>query len=145
MFASILNKYDYHGNFTFEKGESYKEKCNAPKDGCGVYLIYEVKDDVENLLYIGSSGQKNKNGTIKIRKGGMYDRLTNGYHPFLFGFSKRIKRSILFPLIMERDGIRKIRIYWWQTYDKNYSDFPTDVERKISALYKIHVSNKLPL
>ncbi|MBF0761710.1 hypothetical protein IR148_11705 [Dysgonomonas mossii] len=149
MFGYILNKYIQSDFFTFQLGESFEQKCNAPKDKCGIYLIYEVLNDCENLLYIGASGQRNADGTIKIRKGGMYDRLINGYHPNQFGFdiknnNKRIKRKKQFPLMMKEFEIGMIKVYWWVTHDDKFNDFPTDIEGLITNRYKSEHYNKLP-
>ena len=124
----ILKKYKTHGFYDFTLQDSYRECCNAPVDQSGIYLIYKMVYDCEILIYIGSSGQREKKNTLKTRKGGMKDRLTNGYHPNKFGETKRIKRSIAFPKCMQNANIDKIRIYWWVTYDNENFDFPTDVE-----------------
>jgi hypothetical protein len=81
MFDKYLLKYNGKGCFSFKYGESFKEKCNAPSDQSGVYLIYKIINDIEILIYIGSSGRRNKDGILKMRKGGMKDRLIYGYHP----------------------------------------------------------------
>ncbi|MET6999449.1 hypothetical protein [Chitinophaga defluvii] len=130
-----LKKYKNTGAFNFKTSESLKEKCNAPIDKGGVYLIYKIVGDKEVLIYIGSSGQRNKDGTLKIRKGGMKDRLVNGYHPHRFGEIKRIKRHEAFPQQMQAANITELKFYWWVTYDDINSDFPTDVEAKLSKKY----------
>jgi hypothetical protein len=145
MFDTELKKYQHNGVFSLipSQSETLSKKCNAPHDKGGVYLIYKVVGKQELLIYIGSSGQKNSNGTLKVRQGGMKDRLINGYHPNQFGQLKRIKRQKAFPLQMENEGITELKIYWWVTYDSNFSDFPTDVETKLREKYltKFH---KLP-
>jgi len=134
-FNKTLKKYSNRGNFHFKIGENFKEKCNAPDDGAGVYLIYKQIYDKEELIYIGSSGQRDKTGNIKTRKGGLNDRLINGYHPNRFGQEKRIKRKNAFPLHMTESNIPQINIYWFVTYDENNSDFPTDIEKILSQNY----------
>src|SRR5687768_12509401 len=96
-----LEKYKNAGWFNFKDSDSLKEKCNAPVDKGGIYLIYKIIDAKEILIYIGSSGQRNKDGTLKIRKGGLKDRLVNGYHPHRFGKTERIKRHKAFPMQMK--------------------------------------------
>lgn len=150
MFEDILGKYKYKGSFTYTVGERFEDKCNAPTDGGGIYLIYEVKNSAEKLLYFGASGQRKPDGTFKVRKRGMYDRLINGYHPNQFSLDveknrgKRIKRKKHFPLIMEKFGIKMIKIYWYITYKDEYADFPTDIERKIRSKYQLSFPGKLP-
>ncbi|WP_194972529.1 hypothetical protein [Aquiflexum lacus] len=82
-----------------------------------MYTIYRIINNKEELIYIGSSGQRTKDGKIKHRKGGIYDRLVNGYHPNRFGEQKRIKRANSFPKQMLNEGLKTIKIYWWLTYD----------------------------
>jgi hypothetical protein len=135
MFENELKKYTINGVFTFTCSESYKEKCNAPINQSGVYLIYKVLNGKEELIYIGSSGQRNKDGTLKTRQGGMKDRLVNGYHPNRFSENKRIKRHKAFPQQMQEEKINELKIYWWVTYDTENFDFPTDVETILREKY----------
>lgn len=90
MFDNELNKYTDSGAFSLNPSqhETLSKKCNAPDNKGGVYLIYKVVGKEEVLIYIGSSGQKNSAGTLKVRQGGMKDRLVNGYHPNRFGQDK---------------------------------------------------------
>lgn len=138
-----LEIYKRKGNFLFQLNDSFKDRCNAPTDCSGVYTIYRIVDNKEELIYIGSSGQRTKEGKIKHRKGGIYDRLVNGYHPNRFGEQKRIKRAKAFPIHMLNENIMIIRIYWWVTYDNSYSDFPTDVEAQLTTQYR-NTFEKLP-
>lgn len=138
MFDTELKKYTDSGAFSLNPSqyETLSKKCNAPENKGGVYLIYKVVGKEEVLIYIGSSGQKNSDGTLKIRQGGMKDRLVNGYHPNRFGQDKRIKRQKAFPLQMEKEGILELKIYWWVTYNNDFSDFPTDVETVLREKYR---------
>lgn len=135
MIKSELHKYKINGSFCFDFSKPYREVCNAPKDKSGIYLIYKVENDTESLIYIGSSGQRDKNGELKTRNGGMYDRLINGYHPNRFGEEKRIKRNVSFPKQMQKENISIIKIYWWLTYDNVNSHFPTDIETELRIKY----------
>ncbi|GEM67995.1 hypothetical protein SMI01S_16010 [Sphingobacterium mizutaii NBRC 14946 = DSM 11724] len=67
-----LNKYTNFGFFTFLPLPTRKncfQKCNAPANMSGVYLIYGIGFEKEELVYIGSSGKKTPEGKIKVRKG----------------------------------------------------------------------------
>ena len=133
MFEDYLEKYKTRGQFTFKFSEKFEEKCNAPNDNSGIYLIYNITEPIETLIYIGSSGQK-KEGKLKTRKsglGGMKDRLVNGYHP-KFG---KVKRKKAFPEQMKVEKIGELKFYWWVTYDKDHADFPTDVETVLRDKY----------
>jgi hypothetical protein len=139
----ILKKYKNNGVFIFNYSQSFKKQCNAPNDQSGVYLIFKIFNDKEVLIYIGSSGQKRKDGTIKIRKGGIKDRLINGYHPNRFGEPVRFPRHKVFPKQMRNEEIIELKIYWWITYNDENLDFPTDIEKKIREQYLMK-NNKLP-
>jgi hypothetical protein len=134
MFDAVLKKYQVKGFFTFRPHEILKDKCNAPTNQSGVYLIYQVFPNKEELLYIGRSGQK-INGKLVHRKtglGGMKDRLVNGYHP-KFG---RIHRRISFPQEMIKQNIAEIKVYWWITFIDDCADFPNDTEDKLTRIYR---------
>lgn len=140
-FEKELNKYRKSGRFSFKRNETLEERCNAPTNQSGIYLIYKVVNSDEILLYIGSSGQ-GKNGQLKTRKsglGGMKDRIVNGYHP-KFG---KIRRKVIFPQQMVLENINELIFYWWVTYDDEYQDYPTDVEYQLCEKYR-HVNKKLP-
>jgi len=136
LFDEILSKYKKYGQFSYKPFENLDEKCNASDNQAGVYLIFCGIDGCENLLYLGSSGQRSKNGTLKVRQGGMWDRIVNGYHPNKFGEIKRIQRKKAFPKQMIKEGIKEIIIYWWVTMDNENHDFPTDVEKRLRENYK---------
>lgn len=143
MFETELKKYKIKGNFSFKSSELLKDKCNAPADQGGVYLIYKIVKEEEILVYIGSSGQRRADGTLKVRGGGMKDRIVNGYHPNKFGRIDRIKRHKAFPEQMQREQIGEIKFYWWVTYDDENSDFPTDIEKRLRDNYCLKFG-KLP-
>ena len=145
MFDTELKKYKNKGSFSLRpyQSETLNNKCNAPNDKGGVYLIYKVVGKQEILIYIGSSGQRDKDGNLKVRQGGMKDRLINGYHPNRFGETRRIKRQRAFPLQMVKEGILELKFYWWVTYDNEISVFPTDVETTLREKYRKNF-NKLP-
>ncbi|XRE44100.1 hypothetical protein ACIVBQ_002304 [Tenacibaculum discolor] len=124
----LLVKYSGFGKFTFSPSEELKHKCNAPNDKGSVYLIFDISHKNNKLLYIGSSGQRAKDGTLKVRKGGLYDRIVNRYHPNRFGKDIRIKRKKAFPEEMLKSGIDTIEIKWWVTYEGINHDFPTDIK-----------------
>jgi hypothetical protein len=105
MFESVLDKYKDRGCFSFKPEESLKDKCNAPSNKSGVYLIFRVDNRIKTLIYIGSSGRKYK-GVLKTRTtglGGMKDRLVNGRHP---KFAKAPRKKGLPPANGNREHSR---------------------------------------
>jgi hypothetical protein len=141
MFEEDLKKYALKGEFSFKLTDSLTSKCNAPSDKSGVYLIYKVINGIEELIYIGSSGQK-VGGVLKTRQtgmGGMKDRIVNGYHP-KFG---KIKRHKSFPIQMKKELITELKFYWWVTFEGENIDFPTDIETILREKYRTKFT-KLP-
>jgi hypothetical protein len=138
----LLKKYKTKGSFRYSPNDELESKCNAPIDQNGVYMVFNKTKKSKNLLYIGSSGQKNKDGSIKTRQsglGGMKDRIVNGYHP-KFG---KIKRKHSWPNHMRKENIVAIEVNWWVTYEGINKDFPTDVEARLRDEYLIEFG-KLP-
>ena len=119
-----LDKYNSKGHFFFALEDDLKTQCNAPKDGVGVYLIYQLKADKIKLVYVGSSGKIYQNGDLKIRQGGIYDRLVNGKQ-----FGER--RKISWKKKIENDNIEALDIYWYETFGEINSDIPSAVEGRI--------------
>ncbi len=123
-----LQKYKHCGSFKFRRFDDLKEVCNAPTNRSGVYLVWMGIGSERCLLYIGRSG-KMKDGVIEHRRaglGGMKDRLVNGLQ---FGKMAR-KRS--WPMIMEKQGISELEIYW---YDTGLDD-PVAVEHALLAEFQ---------
>ena len=122
---NILKKYS-SDNFIFDKNQTLKEVCNAPKNKSGIYLIYAIKQNNSTLVYIGSSGKIQNNGKIKHRNGGLYDRLVNGKQ-----FGKRRNLSFVEKLIDE--NIDALNIYWYDTLSQK--DIPATIEGLVIQKY----------
>jgi len=132
-----LDKYTQKNHFFFRSTDILKEVCNAPLDKDGVYLIYELKNGKIDLVYIGSSGKKLSDASIKTRIGGIRDRIINGHQ---FGKTPR-KRS--WPIKMLAENIEALDIYWWITYDDNFRDCPMQVEDTLLSNH-LNIYGKLP-
>lgn len=73
-----LNDYKHSDHCFFKPSDELDKVCNAPKNCAGVYIVYAlVKGNIE-LIYIGSSGKVVTNGKLRLRNGGIYDRIVNG-------------------------------------------------------------------
>lgn len=114
----ILKKYSANDYFDFFSFEQLSEKCNAPKNNVGVYLVY---DDCGNLIYIGCSGWINQDGTLGMRKNGIFARIVNGKQ---FDLPRKISLSKK----MKEQNINKIRVKWYITIDETIKDIPGYVE-----------------
>lgn len=137
MLFDELTKYKLNGHFFFEAHQNLEEMCNAPTDKSGVYLIYRLAHGRVELVYIGSSGTKNKDGTLKTRTagfGGLKDSIVNGKQ---FGAS----RKTTVPVAMKLQKTDALDIYWYVTHDENHKDFPHDVESMLLRLINQNIGS----
>src|SRR5690554_110657 len=114
-----LEKYKSWDHFFFTKGEKLEKICNAPKDGTGVFLVYELKDGRVELVYVGSTGKmtQTKKG---ISSNLLYDALVYGKQ---FGDERR--KSWRDKLASE--NIEALDVYWYETFDEETWDLPNMV------------------
>ena len=99
-----LGKYKFWGRFTFKPNESLSEKCTAPNDKSGVYLVYAIYKWIKELVYIGSSGKKQPDGSLRTLKDGMNGRLVKGHQ-----FDKKPRRHT-WPIQMRKEFIYSLTI-----------------------------------
>jgi hypothetical protein len=128
MFDQLL-KYKNKGSFQFKPTDNLTSVCNAPKDYSGLYVIYALENEKVNLIYIGISGLKGKDGKISHRKDGLRGR-------FLTGKTNGILRKTYWPQIMLKENIDALDIHWYVTYDGNVKDFPRDLEVELLKQYQ---------
>ena len=124
-----LKKYKNQNNFTFNIENELSEVCNAPQEGNGIYLVYDVSGDEKELVFVGSTGTIQNNGEIKLRVGGIYDRLVNGQQ---FG---KLSRRKAWPIQMKKENIENLEIHWYETFNKKTKHIPTYVEGLILQLF----------
>ena len=124
-----LNKYKETDHFFLNPTDALAEVCNAPSDKNGVYIVYTLKKGRVDLSYIGSSGKKLSDGSIKTRKGGIKDSLINGHQ---FG---KLPRKKSWPIKMLCDDIEALDIYWWITCSNKYDDCPLTLENLLLRKY----------
>jgi hypothetical protein len=127
-----LEDYKSQDHFFFDGKEPLSKACNAPKDGAGVYLVYRLSEGHVDLVYIGSSGKVLQDGSVKIRKGGLFDRIVNGTQ---FDAS----RSQSWKDKLEVEKIDALDIYWYVTVEDGQVDIPASIEGLILQHYfEIH-------
>lgn len=119
-----LNKYKNNNHFFFSADQSLASVCNTPKNICGVYVVFALTRGKVVLVYIGSSGKMQKDGKIRIRKGGLYDRIVNGKQ---FDGPRRIS----WPDKMKAENIEALDIYWYDTFNNKTLDIPAYIEAKL--------------
>lgn len=130
-----LTKYKQSNHFFFKPADNLGDRCNAPNDKSGVYIIYSLKGGHIELIYIGRSGEVKKDGSLFIRKaglGGIKDRLVNGKQ---FGES----RHNSWRTQMLKEKIEALDIYWYVTHNDNFVDCPKILEsRLLQKHFDIH-------
>jgi hypothetical protein len=132
-----LASYKNNNHFFFTEKVNLEEVCNAPKKGSGVYIIYELKNGRIELVYIGSSGKIQNNGTVKHRNGGLFDRIVNGHQ---FG---TISRGKLWKQRLIDEKIEALDIYWYDTINSDEIGVPSFVEATIMMRF-LEVHGRLP-
>lgn len=115
MFA-FLEQYKKKGQFVLHQNGNLGMACNSPKDCSGVYLVYAIKGNDRQLVYIGCSGME-ENGKIKMRQDGLWGRLVKGKQ-----FGKQRTQSWLSKIVELK--LDSLLIKWWNTE----KDFPEVVE-----------------
>ena len=68
-----LKKFKVTNQFLFTTEDSLAEVCNA-SEGSGVFLVYAVGEEKE-LIMVGSTGTVQNNGTLKIKNGGLKEKI----------------------------------------------------------------------
>ena len=116
-----LDDYQSNDHFFLTQDQDLEENCNAPDDGIGVYVVYRLKDDEIDLVYIGSSGKITQNGDMKIRNGGIADSIINGKQ---FGGP----RKNTWKQKLKDENIDGLDIYWYETFDEENQEIPAFME-----------------
>ena len=132
-----LTKYKNQNNFTFNIENELSEVCNAPKEGNGIYLVYDNSGDEKELIFIGSTGTVQNNGEIKLRVGGIFDRLVNGQQ---FG---KLSRRKSWPIQMKKENLENLEVHWYETFNEKTKDIPTYIEGLILQKF-LDKNNALP-
>lgn len=110
-------------HFFFTGDKELEEVSNAPREGMGIYLVYELKNGHINLVYVGAVGKLKHTGR-KIAKKGFFEEMVNGKH---FGG----KRSETWKQKLKKEKIDALDIYWYETYNQNIKDIPAFVQGQV--------------
>lgn len=119
------NKYTNHGHFFLSPGDNLQEKSSEVPDLPGVYYIIRLAGGGIDLVYIGSSGTVNQNGTFSNQplRGELIDKQDG------------MKRQQYFDQKMKQEDIEALDIYWFVTFDENHQDLPGYVEGVLMQRY----------
>lgn len=132
-----LEKFTVKGNFTFTQNDSLEEVCNAPETGSGVFVVYAVTGDEKELVMVASTGTVQNDGTLKIKNGGLYDKIVNGHQ-----FAKT-GRKYSWPAQMKLENIDRLEVSWYETFNQDVKLIPTTIEGKILQNF-LDENSKLP-
>lgn len=117
-----LKKFKTQNTFTFTQEDSLETVCNAPESGSGVFMVYSVAGEEKELIMVGSTGTIQNDGTLKIKNGGLYDKIVNGHQ-----FAKT-GRKYSWPAQMKLENIERLEVSWYETFNEKNKVIPTFVE-----------------
>ena len=132
-----LKKYKSTNSFLFTIDSNLEEVCNAPDGASGVFLVFDASGDTKKLIMVGSTGTVQNDGTLKIKSGGLYDKIVNGHQ-----FAKT-GRKYSWPAQMKKESIDKLEVFWYDTFNDKNKIIPTFIEGQILQNF-LTENNKLP-
>jgi hypothetical protein len=118
-----LKKFKVTNQFSFSTTDSLEEVCNA-SEGSGVFLVYAVAEEKE-LIMVGSTGTVQNDGSLKIKNGGLSDKIVNGHQ-----FAKT-GRKYSWPAQMAKEDISVLEVVWYETFNDKSKAIPTSVEGQV--------------
>jgi hypothetical protein len=130
-----LKNFKVSNQFSFTIDDSLEEVCNA-SEGCGVFLVYNVAEEKE-LIMVGSTGTVQNDGTLKIKNGGLNDKIVNGQQ-----FAKT-GRKYSWPAQMKKEDISRLEVVWYETFNDTSKAIPTFVEAQVLQNF-LDENGKLP-
>ena len=130
-----LKKFKVSKSFTFTLEDSLEEVCNA-SEGSGVFLVYSVAEEKE-LIMVGSTGTVQNDGSLKIKNGGLKDKIVNGHQ-----FAKT-GRKYSWPTQMKLEEISVLEVVWYETFNDKTKVIPTFVEGQVLQNY-LDENGRLP-
>ena len=132
-----LEKFTVKGNFTYTQDDSLEEVCNASETGSGVFVVYAIEGENKELIMVGSTGTIQNNGTLKSKNGGLHDKIVNGHQ-----FAKT-GRKYSWPAQMKLEGIDRLEVSWYVTFNDDIKAIPTTVEGQVLQNF-LDENSKLP-
>jgi len=132
-----LKDYTNTNTFTFTPQDSLETVCNAPDAGSGVFLVYSVEAGAKELIMVGSTGTVQNDGTLKIKNGGLYDKIVEGHQ-----FAKT-GRKYSWPAQMAKENIEALEVVWYETFNDKNKGIPTAVEGQVLQNF-LNENGRLP-
>ena len=126
-----LSKYTNSGKFNFTATDILSKVCDAPEKHGGVYVIYAIKKDLRELIYVGISGRIDKqSGNFIPRADGIKGRIVKGKRD---GES----RKNFWIREMINENIDALEINWFVTYDEDkFKDCPAKIESNLIKQFR---------
>lgn len=132
-----VSKFKNSGSFQFSSNDDLEVVCNAPNDASGVFLVYAIQEDNNELIMVASTGTVQNDGTLKVKNGGLYDKIVNGHQ-----FAKTA-RKYSWKTQLPLEKIEAVEVFWYETYNSKTKVIPTFVEAQILQLF-LKEKGKLP-
>lgn len=132
-----VSKFKNSGSFQFSSNDDLEVVCNAPNDASGVFLVYAIQEDNKELIMVASTGTVQNDGTLKVKNGGLYDKIVNGHQ-----FAKTA-RKYSWKTQLSLEKIEAVEVFWYETYNDKTKFIPTFVEAQILQLF-LKENGKLP-
>lgn len=132
-----LKKFKVKNQFSFTPNDSLEEVCNASPTESGLFLVYAVTEEQNELLMVGSTGTIQNDGSLKSKNGGLYDKIVNGHQ-----FAKT-GRKYSWPAQMKLENIDRLEVHWYVTFNEKNKVIPTYIEGQILQNF-LDENGKLP-
>ena len=139
IISTLIEKYQIlyrSGMFYLNKNEiinTIVRENNVPND-YGIYIIYSLKNNLEEIIYIGKSGTMINDGSFK--KQGIKKRLTKK--------QENIVRKKYFQDVIHDNKFDKLKFLWIVTFDDKNKEIPSLSEAKMIQAY-FNEYRRLPL
>ena len=124
-----LKKYKSTNSFLYTTDLNLEEVCNAPDGASGVFLVFDASNENKQLIMVGSTGTVQNDGTLKVKSGGLYDKIVNGHQ-----FAKT-GRKYSWPAQMKKEDITTLEVVWYETFTGKTKGIPTFVEATVLQSY----------
>jgi hypothetical protein len=124
-----LKKFKKTSSFTLTQNDNLELVCNAPQEGSGVFLVFQIEEENSQLIMVGSTGTIQNDGTLKSKNGGLYDKIVNGHQ-----FAKTARKYTWLSQ-MKLEEINKLEVFWFETFNEKTKSIPTFVEGQVLQLF----------
>lgn len=120
-----LKKFKTTNQFHFTTTDDLAIVCNAPEDQPGIFMVYAVDGENKELIMVASTGTIQNDGSLKIKSGGLYDKIVNGHQ-----FAKT-SRKYSWISRMKLENIDLIEVVWVATITAKNKTIPTFLEAQM--------------